>query len=96
MEILPDSGFPHIAKCEPVAVKVEIGKIYAWCSCGLSEKQPFCDGKHKTIEGMPFKSVKVEFSEEKEVWFCQCKQTKTPPFCDGSYNTIDATIESIR
>jgi CDGSH-type Zn-finger protein len=21
-------------------------KIYRWCSCGLSLKQPFCDGSH--------------------------------------------------
>ena len=28
-------------------VKVEKDKTYSWCTCGLSYKQPFCDGKHK-------------------------------------------------
>ena len=88
MEIIPNEGFPKVAETSPKCVKVEPGKIYAWCTCGLSEKQPFCDGKHKAIEGMPFKSLKIEFEEEKEVWFCQCKHTKNPPFCDGSHKQL--------
>jgi CDGSH iron-sulfur domain-containing protein 3 len=79
---------PKIAQCAPACVKVEPGKIYAWCTCGLSENQPFCDGKHKTIEGMPYKSLKVEFEKEQEVWLCQCKHTKNPPYCDGTHNTL--------
>ena len=43
----------HCAHAFPAGIQVEKDKNYAWCSCGLSEKQPFCDGKHKTIEGMP-------------------------------------------
>ncbi|MFZ4056746.1 MAG: CDGSH iron-sulfur domain-containing protein [Ferruginibacter sp.] len=77
MDQIPNEGFPNVAAEGPIAIKVEPGKIYAWCTCGISAKQPFCDGQHKTIEGLPFKSLKVEFEEEKEVWFCQCKQTKT-------------------
>jgi CDGSH-type Zn-finger protein len=97
MEMIPNKNLPHVAKAEPVMVKVEAGKIYAWCSCGLSTKQPFCDGTHKKIEPtvneqgetvMPYKSLKVEFTEEKEVWFCQCKQTKNPPYCDGSHKQL--------
>jgi len=75
----------RIANDEPITVAVEAEKIYSWCTCGLSEKQPFCDGKHKTIEGMPFKSLKVQFREPEEASFCLCKQTKTPPFCDDSH-----------
>ena len=30
-----------------LAVDVEEGKSYYWCSCGQSSKQPFCDGSHK-------------------------------------------------
>jgi CDGSH iron-sulfur domain-containing protein 3 len=97
MEMIPNEGFPKVAKNEPACVKAEAGKIYAWCTCGLSEKQPFCDGSHKRIEPtinaqgepeMPYKSLKVQFEEEKEVWFCQCKQTKNPPYCDGSHNRL--------
>jgi len=75
----------RIAADEPMSVAVEPEKIYSWCTCGLSEKQPFCDGKHKTIEGMPFKSLKVQFIEPEVASLCLCKQTKTPPFCDDSH-----------
>lgn len=75
---------PVVVANEPAIVKVEPGKVYSWCSCGLSEKQPFCDSKHKEIEGIPFRSVKVLFDKEEAIRFCQCKQTKTPPFCDES------------
>lgn len=97
MEMIPNENLPRIAKCEPAMIKVVPGKIYAWCTCGLSEKQPLCDGTHKRIEHtinennepvLPYRSLKVEFEKEEEVWFCQCKQTKTPPLCDGSHNTL--------
>ena len=97
MEMILNKDLPRIAKTEPAAVNVVPGKIYAWCTCGLSEKQPFCDGTHKRIEHpinennepvLPFKSLKVEFEKEEEVWFCQCKQTKNPPYCDGRHNKL--------
>jgi CDGSH-type Zn-finger protein len=76
---------PKRAGDEPVCVSVVPEKNYSWCSCGLSAKQPFCDGAHKQIEGMPFRSLKVKFDAPEDAWFCMCKQTKTPPFCDGSH-----------
>lgn len=87
-ETIPNEGLPRISHCEPVGIMVEPGKVYSWCSCGLTEKTPFCDSNHKRIEGTPFKSVKVLFDKAEEVWFCQCKQTKTPPFCDSSHKTL--------
>jgi len=68
----------------PHKINLEQGKTYFWCSCGLSDKQPFCDGSHKK-EGK-FKSVKFTATETKEVFFCGCKKTKNPPFCDGSHS----------
>jgi CDGSH-type Zn-finger protein len=38
---------PKRAGDNPLAVILEEGKKYAWCTCGLSESQPFCDGSHK-------------------------------------------------
>jgi hypothetical protein len=29
----------------PFVMTVKPGR-YVWCSCGLSQKQPFCDGSH--------------------------------------------------
>ena len=37
-----------------LAIDVEQGKSYYWCSCGKSSKQPFCDGSHKGTEFKPF------------------------------------------
>ena len=88
METIPNENFPRIAKCEPAIIKVEPGKVYSWCTCGLSEKQPFCDNTHRNIDSMPFRSIKVQFDKAEEVYFCQCKQTTTPPFCDDTHKTI--------
>ena len=68
----------------PHKIKVEKGKTYFWCSCGLSNKQPFCDGSHKNCEGS-FRSLKYTASSDKMVFFCGCKITKNPPFCDNSH-----------
>ncbi len=61
--------------------KPTVGKKYYWCSCGMSDKQPFCDGSHKNTAFQPF-----EFTfEEPTEWafFCGCKLSKDKPFCDG-------------
>ena len=49
-----------------IAVDVEEGKSYYWCSCGKSSKQPFCDSSHK---GSEFNSVvyKAEATDRKSV-----------------------------
>ena len=38
---------PKIANTVPAEVELEKGKLYFFCTCGHSEKQPFCDGSHK-------------------------------------------------
>ena len=75
----------HIAQKEPFAVQVEAGKTYAWCACGQSKNQPFCDGSHKPTSFTP----KV-FVAEKDAtaYLCGCKQTKNAPFCDGSHKAL--------
>ena len=76
---------PKIARKSPELVELEAGKKYAWCSCGYSEKQPFCDGSHKNY-GM--KPVVFEVEESKKYALCMCKHTKNPPFCDGTHKTL--------
>ena len=66
-----------------LAINVEQGKSYYWCSCGKSSKQPFCDGSHKGSEFNPV-IYKAELTKKK--FFCACKQTNNQPFCDGSHN----------
>jgi len=63
-------------------MEVEEGKTYYWCSCGKSEKQPFCDGSHSGTDKTP-----VQYTAEatREVYFCGCKKTAAQPFCDGTH-----------
>ena len=75
---------PTIPQKAPYKVRVEKDKTYFWCACGLSQKQPFCDGSHKK-EGK-FKSMKYLAAESKEVFFCGCKMTNHQPLCDGSHS----------
>ena len=70
----------------PYKARVETGKTYFWCACGLSLKQPFCDSTHKK-EGK-FKSIKYIAEESKEIFFCGCKMTKHPPLCDASHSKL--------
>lgn len=76
---------PKVAAKTPAAVDVEEGKVYAWCSCGLSENQPFCDGKHA---GTEFKPVVFTAEKSETCYFCQCKQSGNGKLCDGSHNNI--------
>ena len=75
---------PATPQKNPYKVMIEKDKVYFWCACGLSQKQPFCDGSHKR-EG-EFKSIKYIAEESKEIFFCGCKMTRRPPFCDGSHS----------
>ena len=68
----------------PYSVHAEKGKTYFWCSCGLSQKQPFCDGSHK--KERKFKSLKYLATESQKIFFCGCKMSNNPPFCDGSHS----------
>ncbi|NAS30050.1 CDGSH iron-sulfur domain-containing protein [Flavobacteriaceae bacterium R38] len=73
---------PKRAGDAPLAVELEEGKRYSWCTCGLSENQPFCDGKHRG-SGMEPKMMIAEKSGTH--YLCTCKLTGNPGFCDGSH-----------
>jgi CDGSH iron-sulfur domain-containing protein 3 len=75
----------HIVQKAPIPVDVEAGKSYWWCACGLSKKQPFCDGSHK---GGPFVPQEYKAGETKKLFFCACKQTANMPLCDGAHNKL--------
>jgi CDGSH-type Zn-finger protein len=76
---------PKIAQKVPYKVEVEEGKTYAWCACGLSKTQPYCDGSHKPTSFKP-DVFKAEVSGT--VHLCGCKATKNPPYCDGTHNHL--------
>ena len=74
-----------IAGSSPQMVNLESGKTYAWCACGRSSNQPWCDGSHQVTSITPIVFI-AEKSESKAL--CMCKQTKSPPFCDGSHFSL--------
>ncbi len=79
------SDTPHIAEKSPIGVDVEAGRTYWWCACGLSKRQPFCDGAHKATSFAP---MEWTATETKKVFFCRCKQSAAAPLCDGRHNQL--------
>ena len=59
---------PASPQKSPYKVIVTEDKTYFWCACGLSKKQPFCDGSHK--KDGKYKSIKYLVEESKEIYFC--------------------------
>ena len=74
-----------VAGKSPQMEQLEEGKTYAWCACGKSENQPWCNGAHMGSEFAP-NVFKAE--ESKTAAMCMCRQTKNPPYCDGSHMSL--------
>lgn len=55
-------------------------KKYFWCSCGLSQKQPFCDSSHMHTSFKPLSFIVQQ--DIREIALCQCKKTSNAPYCD--------------
>jgi len=79
---MSDKKIPQKA---PFVIECEAGR-YSWCSCGLSSKQPYCDGSHK---GTGMTPIKIILEEKKTVAWCGCKHSNNGVFCDGSHNKLD-------
>lgn len=75
---------PQSPQKSPYVMEVEPGE-YAWCACGKSDDQPYCDGSHFDTEIEP---VAVTIEEKKTVAWCGCKKTSNPPYCDGSHKNL--------
>ncbi len=76
---------PVAAQKTPYKVELKEGKKYAWCACGLSQNQPFCDGSHKTTDLVPSLFTAENSGDH---WLCGCKGTANRPFCDGSHKNL--------
>ena len=76
----------------PYKINVEAGKKYHWCSCGLSQLQPFCDGSHKAYKNADgssmMKSVQYVADNDETIYFCGCKRSKNGVLCDGTHSKI--------
>lgn len=76
---------PVIVQKGSFKVEVKEGEDYAWCACGRSAKQPFCDGSHR---GSEFKPIHYIAKADREVGFCGCKKTGNAPLCDGTHKSL--------
>jgi len=71
-----------IASRHPVMFKVEKDKEYYFCTCGHSNKQPLCDGRHK---GTSFSPMLFTSNITNNEALCLCKQSRLMPYCDGAH-----------
>ena len=81
------SNPPVVAARAPVKVALEAGKSYAFCTCGRSANQPFCNGAHK---GTGFAPKLFQAEKTGDAWLCQRKHTGHAPYCDGTHKTLPA------
>lgn len=75
---------PKIVQKKPYVMEMKRGK-YAFCTCGQSRKDPFCDGSHA---GSEFRPQIILLEDDKKAAWCGCKHSSKGAFCDGSHNKI--------
>ncbi len=74
-------GDPAMPQRGPYIVQVEAGRTYRWCSCGLSQNQPWCDDSHA---GTGFEPIEFDAPISGEFHMCGCKQSDNKPYCFGT------------
>ena len=83
----PAAEEPVIAQKGPYKVQLLAGYRYAWCACGMSKWQPFCDGSHTGSKA----GIKPKvFLQEKDqtAFLCGCKRSANSPHCNGTHNKL--------
>ncbi len=65
----------------PYEVRVDEGRSYRWCSCGLSRTQPWCDESHA---GTGFEPIEFTAPIAGSFFMCGCKRSDNKPFCFGN------------
>ncbi|MBI4057661.1 MAG: CDGSH iron-sulfur domain-containing protein [Elusimicrobia bacterium] len=74
---------PKIAQRSPYVKEEQPGRK-AWCACGHSQNQPYCDGSHARLN-TGISPVRVEITESKRIAWCGCKHSGNKPYCDGTH-----------
>lgn len=82
-QTMPDS----VPQKDPYVVRLLASYRYAWCACGLSKMQPWCDGSHTSSKTGILPTIWVQ-EDDKTVALCGCKHTSKPPRCDGSHKRL--------
>ena len=76
---------PTIAQKKPYHHTAEADAKVAWCACGLSARQPFCDGSHK---GGEFRPVIMDVIAGASYKFCGCKNSANGALYDGTHKNL--------
>jgi CDGSH-type Zn-finger protein len=83
----PITDEPVCAQKGPYKVELLGGYRYAWCACGLSKWQPFCDGSH-TGSKAGIKPVVWTQAEDQTAFLCGCKRSGKRPHCDSTHKKL--------
>jgi CDGSH-type Zn-finger protein len=75
---------PSVPQRSPFVLQMQPGR-YAWCACGRSRNQPFCDGSH---QGTGLAPIVQELTSAATIAWCGCKHSGNKPFCDGSHSRL--------
>ena len=81
------SDEPAIAQKGPYKIELLEGYRYAWCACGLSKMQPFCDGSHTSTKS-GIKPLVWTQDKDKTAFLCGCKHSGKQPFCDSTHQKL--------
>ena len=73
-----------ISQKKPYLIDEKPRKV-AWCACGESSDQPYCDGSHK---GSDFRPLVVNVEKEDKIAWCGCRHSNNKPYCDGSHSKL--------
>ena len=76
---------PVIADNKPKKVSLKKGEEYAFCVCGRSNNQPFCDGSHSRQE-TGITPVMFKCKKTGTIALCGCRGSGNKPYCDGSHS----------
>ncbi|KAI1723285.1 iron-binding zinc finger CDGSH type domain-containing protein [Ditylenchus destructor] len=79
---------------KPIKVQLEAGKTYSFCTCGLSSRQPWCDGSDHQLGRTMRRSIDFTVDKTGDYVLCMCKQSKKMPICDGTHKTISQRPKS--
>ncbi len=67
----------------PIVVDETPGKK-AYCTCGHSEKLPYCDGAHNRMQ-TGLTPIVCDIEEPGKKAICQCHKSDVMPWCDGTH-----------
>ena len=66
----------------PYVIEVEAG-TKAFCQCGRTGSNPYCDGSH---HGCGIEPRIEKFDSARKLVMCGCGRSEKTPFCDGSHS----------